>query len=82
MPLFEIDVVEIAYTTPATAEQDDEPNDTTLMELRRAQDAFDREMEISCRIATIALEEINVGTPDASVALSVAKDLPLRKKLP
>ena len=47
--LFEIDVIETAgtYTTPTTTiEQDCEPNTEALMELCKAQDAFDQEMEI------------------------------------
>ena len=42
VPLFEIDVIETAetYTTPTTTvEQDYEPNEEALIELRRAHDA-------------------------------------------
>ena len=68
VPLFEIDVIETtgAYATPATtAEEDCNPEMEALIELRRAPDAFDREMEISRRVMASALEEINVGTPNA-----------------
>ena len=80
VPLFEIDVVETneTYTTSTpAAEWDDEPSEEAIMELRCAQDAFDQEMEISRHITATTLEEINVGTPEAPGALSVAKDLPL-----
>ena len=85
MPLFEIDIIETSGTyamSATTAEHDFEPNTDALMELHRAQDAFEREMEISRRVTTTSLEEINVGTPDAPRTLSNAKNLPLRKKQP
>ena len=49
IPLFEIDVIEMVgtYTTLATGDDDYEPNTKALMELRGAQDALEREMEIS-----------------------------------
>ena len=85
VPLFEIDVIETAetYTTPATTvEQDCEPNEEALIELRRVHDAFDREMEISRRVVATVLGEINVGSLEAPQALLTAKDLPLWKKPP
>ena len=81
--LFEIDVIETAgtYTTPTTTiEQDCEPNTEALMELPRAQDVFEQEMEISRRVTTTTLEEINVGSPDEPRPLSIAKDLPHAEK--
>ena len=56
VPLFEIDVIETAetYTTPATTvEQDCEPNEEALIELRRVHDAFDRDIEILRRVTTM-----------------------------
>ena len=43
-------------------EDECKPDTEALVELRRAQDAFEREIEISGRVMTSALEEINVGT--------------------
>ena len=37
-------------------------------------------MEILHRVAAITLEEINIGTPGAPRALSIAKDLPPAEK--
>ena len=50
VPLFEIDVRgtadSYAFPTGSTG-QEDEPGEDALAELQRAQEAFDREMEIS-----------------------------------
>ena len=59
VPFFEIDVIETvrAYTTPTTAGAEDcEPDMEALMELRRAHDVFNREMEISRCIEATTLE--------------------------
>ena len=48
--LFEIDIIKMvdAYTKPSMAEEDRcEPDMDAVMELWRAQEAFDREMEVS-----------------------------------
>ena len=50
VPLFEIDVEETAesYASPIKATpRDEEPNEDAVAELHRAQEAFDREMEVS-----------------------------------
>ena len=83
MPLFEIDVIEMAraYTTPRTiGAQECEPDTEALMELWRAQDALDQEMEISRWVMTSNLEEINIRTSNVPRPLSIAKDLPPSEK--
>ena len=45
------------------------------MELSRAREAFEKEMEISQRVTTSALEEVNIGTSSDSRLLSIAKEL-------
>ena len=77
VPLFEIDVggtVE-SYASPIeTTTRDVEPGEDAITELRCAQEAFEREMEISCRVAAMELKEINVGTTDDPRTISIAKD--------
>ena len=79
VPLFEIDIggtVE-SYTFPIeTTTRDVEPSEDAIVELRRTQEAFEREMEISRRVATTELEEINVGTMDDPHIISIAKNIP------
>ena len=65
IPLFEIDVrgTTDSYASPiGSTGHDDEPREEALVELQRAQEAFEREMEISRRVATTELEEVNMGT--------------------
>ena len=68
VPLFEIDVIKTAdaYEKLKTIieENDYEPNVKAFMELHRAQEAFNREME-----------EINMGISQESWTLSIAKEL-------
>ena len=40
------------------------------------QEAFEHKMEISRRVATTELEEINVGTTEDPRTISIAKNLP------
>ena len=79
VPLFEIDVggtVE-SYASPIeTTTRDVEPGEDAITELRCAQEAFEREMEISCRVAATELKEINVGTTDDPRTISIAENLP------
>ena len=64
-----------------TAKEDEwELDKAAVMELRRAQEAFDREIEIFGRVMASALEEINFGTSEELRPLSIAKDLPTSKK--
>ena len=79
VPLFEIDIGETTetYASPIdTTTRDEEPSEETIAELQHAQEAFKCEMEISRWVTTTTLEEINDGTAEAPLALSVAKDLP------
>ena len=77
VPLFEIDIggtVE-SYTFPIeTTTRDVEPSEDAIVELRRTQEAFEREMEISRWVAATKLEEINMGTTDDPRTISLAKD--------
>ena len=77
VPLFEIDVggtVE-SYASPIkTTTWDVEPGEDAITELRCAQEAFKREMEISCRVAAKELKEINMGRMDDSRTISIWED--------
>ena len=79
VPLLEIDVRETAdsyiFPTGSTG-QEDEPRKDALAELNWAQEAFDRKMEISRRVAATELEEVNMGTLAEQRTLSIAKTLP------
>ena len=79
VPLFEIDVRGTAnsYACPTESTgQEDEPGEDALAELQRAQEAFEREMEISRRVAATELEEVNMGTIAEPRTISIAKNLP------
>ena len=83
IPLFEIDVMEVAadYATHKSTQEDAyEPDPASLIEFHKAQEALEKEMEISRRVKTAALEEINVGTPTDLRLLSIAKELSPNQK--
>ena len=62
-------------------EEDYELEPTSVEELSRAWEAFEKEMEISRRVTASALEEINIGTTSDPRLLSIAKELlPDQKK--
>ena len=64
-----------------TAKEDEwELDKAAVMELRRAQEAFDREIEIFGRVMASALEEINFGAIKKACLVSIAKDLPTSEK--
>ena len=66
-----------AYEKAKMIEEDAcEPDKEAVMELRQAQEAFDREMEVSQRVTASTLEKINVRTPEESRLISIAKELP------
>ena len=50
------------------------------MELSREREAFEKEMEISQRVTTLALEEINIGTTSDPRLLSIGKELVLDQR--
>ena len=61
IPLFEIDVIEAAtdYATHTSVNEEAyEPEPTSIMELSKAREAFEKEMEISRRVMASTLEEI------------------------
>ena len=79
VPLFEIDVGGTAdsYASPIESTgHDDELGQEAIAELQRAQEAFEREMEIFGRVAVIELEEVNMGTMAEPCTMSTAKNLP------
>ena len=79
VPLFEIDVREMAdsYVSPmGSMVHDDEPGEEALAKLQRAQEAFERKMEILRRVAATKLEEVNMGTTAEPRTISIAKNLP------
>ena len=79
VPLFEIDVGETveSYASPIEISgRCDELGEDVIAELRRAQEAFEREMEISRWVAAIELEEVNMGTTEDQHNISIAKNLP------
>ena len=78
VPLFEIDVMEtIAEYVPTSTLQEEEyePNPESIIELSRAREVFEKEMEISCRVISSTLEEVNIGTTEVPQLLSIARDL-------
>ena len=77
IPLFEMDVLEAASEYAPTSMRQDvehEPDPESLLELSKAQEAFEQEMEISWQATTSMMEKINVGSVEAPRPLSIAKD--------
>ena len=82
--LFEIDVIEAAtdYATHNPVNEDTyEPDPASIMELHKAREAFEKEMEISWRVTAAVLEEINIGTIVDPRLLSIAKELSPNTKI-
>ena len=76
IPLFEIDVIDTAAdyaTLTQTSEEAYEADPASVLELTRAREAFEKEMEISRRVTTSALENVNIGTTSEPRLLSIAK---------
>ena len=74
VPICEIDVGRTmeSYASPIeTTTHDVDPGEDAITELRCAQEAFKREMEISCRVAAKELKEINMGRMDDSRTISI-----------
>ena len=69
IPLFEIDVIS-AIGSPPTEDvtedslPQDEPDPTTIAELRHARDACERELAISQRVKASTLESLNLGSDE------------------
>ena len=81
IPLFEINT--IPTVEPPTREEvteetlpQDEPDPTTVAELRHARDAFERELAISQRVKASTLEMINLGSDENPRTLQIANNLP------
>ena len=81
IPLFEIDVIS-AIGSPPTEDvtedslPHDEPDPTTIVELRHARDAFERELAVSQRVKTSTLKSLNVGSDENPRTLQIANNLP------
>ena len=69
IPLFEIDAIS-AVSTPLDEEvteetlPQDEPDSTTIAELRHTRDAFERELAISLRVKASTLEGLNLRSDE------------------
>ena len=81
IPLFEINA--IPTMKPPKGEEvteeslpQDEPDPTTVAELRHAQDAFGRELAISQWVKASTLETINLGSDENPCTLQIANNLP------
>ena len=56
--------------------QDEEVGEEALAKLQSAQEAFEREIEISRRVAATELEEVNMGTTTEPRTISIVRNLP------
>ena len=68
VPLFEIDILETAneYIPMIVSNGEEyEPDPKSVLELHKAREAFEKEMEISRRVITSTMENINVGSVEA-----------------
>ena len=80
VPLFEIDVVEVVISYVSGKELKTEKDPTipdveTVLELRSAQEAVEKEMVISQWVKAPTLEEINLGTIEEPRLVNVAKEI-------
>ena len=79
IPLFEIDAIS-AVDTPldeeviAEALPQDELDSTTIIELRHARDAFERELAISQRVKASTLESLNLDSDENPRTLQIANN--------
>ena len=85
IPLFEIDVISTVDTPLAEEVTDDslpqdEPDSTTIVELRHARDALERELFISHRVKASALESLNLGSNENPHTLQIANNLPVDER--
>ena len=81
IPLFEIDVISAIGSPPAEDVTEDslpqdEPDPTTIVELRHALDAFERELAISQGVKASTVESLNLGSDDNPHTLQIANNLP------
>ena len=81
IPLFEIDAISAVgrpldeFVTEETIPHD-EPNSTTIAELRHTRDAFNRELAISQRVKASTLEAQNLWTDENPRTLLITNNLP------
>ena len=80
IPLFEIDAIS-AVSTPLEEEvtedtlPQDEPDPTTIAELRHARDTFERELTISQRVKASMLESLNLSFDENPRTLQITNNL-------
>ena len=87
VPLFEINAMsptehapEAGVTEEEEVSPQDEPDSTTVAELRQARDAFERELAISQRVKASTLETINLGSDENPRTLQIANNLPTAER--
>ena len=81
IPLFEINAIPPIGQAQDTGVTEDsppqeEPDPTTVAELRQARDAFERELAMSQRVKASTLETINLGLDENPRTLQIANNLP------
>ena len=81
IPLFEIDIISAIGLPPTEDVTEDslppyEPYPTTIVELRHARDALERELAISQRVKASTLESLNLGSDENPRMLKIANNLP------
>ena len=84
IPLFEIDAISAVGTPPdedltEDSLPQDEPDSTTIVELRHARDAFERKLSISQRVKASTLESLNLSSDKNPRTLQIANNLPADK---
>ena len=77
IPTIDTDVAE--EVTEETLPQD-EPNPTTVAELRHARDAFEGELAISQRVKESTLKTINLGSDETPRTIQIANNLPVGER--
>ena len=80
VPLFEINAMSPTEQAPEAGVTEevspqDEPDPTTVAELRQARDAFERELAISQRVKASTLETINLGSDENPRTLQIANNM-------
>ena len=80
IPLFEIDAISAVDTSldeevMEDIRPQDEPDPTTIAELRHARDAFERKVAISQQVKASTLESLNLGSDQNPRTLQIANNL-------
>ena len=81
IPLFEIDAISAVDTSldeevMEDIRPQDEPDPTTIAELRHTREAFERELTISQRVEASMLESLNLDSNENPHTLQIANNLP------